>query len=102
MPGKRIPQNKLLRRQLQAQQRAPYNGRCGLGKTIRTFLRFACAPRCDAGKNFVRLKPAIFLFSEQDSLGGHGDTCKMTTAISKCFTDHYESRFAEPFAKISA
>ena len=70
-------------------------------KTLLTLLRFACAARCDAGKELRRLNPVIFLFSEQDSLGGHGDSAEMTAAVPKCFTNHCNSCGFKSFAKVS-
>src|SRR6266550_4687551 len=102
MPRERIPQNELLRRQGKLQQRAPDNCRRGFGKTIAAFLRFTRAPRSDARKNFVRIDSGVFLFSEQDALGGHGNSAEMTAAVPKRFANYHESRFAEPFSKISA
>ena len=48
-----------------------------------------------------RLNPSIFLFSEQDSLGGHRDSAKMAAAITERFTNQNEFYLFEPFSKIS-
>ncbi len=44
----------------------------------------------------------IPLFPEQDSLRGHGDSAEMAAAITERFTNHNESRFAEPAVEISS
>ena len=47
-----------------------------------------------------RFYSGIFLFSQQDSLGGHGDSAEMPAAITECFTNQNELYLAEPFVKI--
>ena len=49
--------------------------------------RFTRSPCLNAGKNLFRLN-AIFLFSDQDSLGSHGDSTEVTAAIAKCFANY--------------
>src|SRR5882724_3876290 len=100
MPRKRIPEDELLRRQPQLQQCAPDNSCRRLRKTLTAFLRFACAARCDAGKDLRRLNPVVFLFSEQDSFGGHGNSTEMTAAVAKCFSNHSKSRSFKSFAEV--
>src|SRR6266536_3389376 len=102
MPRKCIPEDELLGRQPKLQQRAPDNSCRRLRKTILAFLRVARAARCNAGKDLRRLNAVIFLFSEQDSLGGHGDSTEMTAAVAKCFTNHCKSRSFKSFAQVSA
>src|ERR671930_532429 len=102
MPGEGIPQHELLRLQAKSEKRAPDNGRSRLGKTIRTFLRFARAARFDAGKDLFRFNTVISLFSEQDSLGSHRDSAEMAAAITERFADHRKFYFAESFSKISS
>src|SRR5438876_7655384 len=98
MPGERIPEHELLRLQAEPEQRAPDDSSCRLGKAIRTFFRFARAPRLDTRKNVFQLNPATFLFSEQDSLGGHGNSAEMTAAITERLTDYCELCVAHPFS----
>jgi hypothetical protein len=50
----------------------------------------------------LRLDSVILLFTEQDSLGSHGDSAEMTTAIAERFANHYEARPAKSLPKISA
>src|SRR5436190_4517960 len=102
MPRERIPEDELFRQQSKLQQSAPDNRRRGLGKSTRAFLKFACAMPCDAGKNFIRLNPVIFLFAEQDSLRGHGDAAEVTATVSKRFANYCESRGFKSFAEVSA
>ena len=47
-----------------------------------------------------RFYSGIFLFSQQDSLGGHGDSAEMAAALTERFTDQNELYLAEPSAKI--
>ena len=54
----------------------------------------------DSGKNVFRRNPVISLFSQQDSLGGHGDSAEMPAAIAERFANHGKSYVAEPFVKI--
>ena len=49
-----------------------------------------------------RFNPVVFLFSEQDTLGGHRDSAEMSAAITERFANHNELHFAEPFVKIGA
>src|SRR4030095_12398518 len=44
----------------------------------------------------------ILLFSQQDSLGGHGNSAETAPAITQRFTNQDEFHAAHPFAKISA
>jgi len=41
----------------------------------------------------------IFLFSQQDSLGGHWDSAEMAAAITERFTDHNDFCLAEPLRR---
>src|ERR671930_1896308 len=102
MPGEGVPQHELLRLQAKFEQRAPYDSRCRLGKTIWTLFLFARSPWLDAGKNIFRFNTVISLFSEQDSLGSHRDTAEMSAAITERFADHRKFYFAESFSKISS
>src|SRR3954454_13378924 len=101
MPGERVPEYELLRLQAEPQQRAPDDSSCRLGKAIRTLFGFARAPRLDTRKNVFQLNPTTFLFSEQDSLGSHGDSAEMSAAITERLTDHHKFYLAEPFSEIS-
>ena len=47
-----------------------------------------------------RFYSGIFLFSQQDSLGGHGASAEMPAPIAERFTNHNEFYLAEPFVKI--
>src|SRR6266536_2704375 len=100
MPRERIPQHKFLRLQVKPEQRAPNDRCCWLGKTIRALFTLACSPWLAAEKNMFRFYSGIFLFSQQDSLGGHGDPAEMPAAITERFTNHNKLYLAEPFAKI--
>ena len=71
-------------------------------RTIATFPRLARSTCLDAGKNLFGFNPAIFLFAEQDSLRGHGDSAEMAAAITKRFANHGEFCLPEPFSKISS
>jgi len=100
MPGERIPEHELLRLQAEPEQSAPDNSSCRLGKAIRTFFRFARAPRLDTRKNVFQLDPTTLLFSEQDSLGGHGNSAEMSAAITERLTNHNEFNLADASVKI--
>src|SRR3954451_13636812 len=102
MPGERVPEYELLRLQAEPQQRAPDDSSCRLGKAIRTLFGFARAPRLDTRKNVFQLNPTTFLFSEQDSLGGHGDSTEVTAAIASCFAVYCALCLAQPFFQIRA
>src|SRR6266700_279889 len=95
MPRERIPQDELLRRESQSQQRAPDNGGCGLGETISTLLTFACPTRFDSRKEILRFDPAVRLSPEENALGSDGDSGEMTAAVPKRFADHCESGLFE-------
>src|SRR5581483_1937190 len=101
MPRERIPEHELLRLYAKPEQRTPDHSRCRLRKTMRALLTLACSFWLNAGKHVFRLDPSIFLFSQQDSLGGHGDSAEMAAAITERFADYHQFRFVEPFAKIS-
>ena len=47
-----------------------------------------------------RFYSGIFLFSQQDSLGGHGDSAEMPAAITERFTNQNELYLAETSVKI--
>jgi len=47
-----------------------------------------------------RFYSGSFLFSQQDSLGRHGDSGEMPAPITERFTNHYELYLAQPFVKI--
>ena len=102
MPREPIPQDELVWLQAKPQQRAPDNRRRGFRKTIRTFLRFACAARRDARKDLLRLNSGVLLLAEQDAFGCHGDSAEMTAAVSERFANHYESRLTKPLSKINS
>src|SRR5438876_11377787 len=102
MPGERIPEHELLRLQAEPEQRAPNDSSCRLGKSIRTIFGFARAPRLDTRKNVFQLNSTTFLFSEQDSLGSHGDSTEVTAAIAKCFADYCDFCLPQPFFQIRA
>ena len=48
----------------------------------------------------LRFYSDIFLFTQEDSLGCHGDSAEMPAAIAERFTDHHDFCHAEPFAKV--
>ena len=48
-----------------------------------------------------RFYSGIFLFSQQNSFGGHRDSAEMPAAIAERFANHNESYHAEPVSKIS-
>jgi hypothetical protein len=102
MPWECIPEDELLWTRTKLHQRAPDNRRRRFGKTIWAFLTFARAARCYVRKDFLRLDSVILLFTEQDSLGSHGDSAEMTAAIAERFAYNYESRLAKPLSEISA
>src|SRR6266498_2246603 len=83
MPRKGIPQHEFLRFQAKPEQRTPDNSSCRLGKTIRALFTLACSPCLDARKNVFRLNAVVFLFSQQDSLRGYGDSTEMSAAITE-------------------
>lgn len=47
-----------------------------------------------------RFYSGSFLFSQQDSLGRHGDSGEMPAPITERFTNHNELYLAQPFVKI--
>src|SRR5260370_32163839 len=102
MPRECIPQDELVWFQAATQQRAPYNCCRRFGKTVRTFLGFAGAPRLDAGEEIVGFQTDLLASSEQQSLRGHGDSAEVTTAITHRLADHCDVCLPNPFLQISA
>src|SRR5437667_12239302 len=101
MPRECIPQDELLWLYAKPQERAPYNRCRRLGKPVWTFLRFARAPRIDAGKEGVGFHLDFLASPEQQPLRSHGDSAEVAAAIAERFADDCKSRVAKSLAEIS-
>src|SRR5438034_4511728 len=102
MPWERVPQHELVWLQAKPQKRSPNNCCRRFGKPVRTFLRFAGAPRLNVGQEIVGFHPDLIASSEQNSLRSHRYAAEVTAAVPKRFANYHELRLAEPFAKVSA
>ena len=47
-----------------------------------------------------RFYSGIFLFSQQNSFGGHRDSAEMPAAITERFTNHNELYLVDPLVKV--
>src|SRR5438094_2988232 len=102
MPRECIPQDELVWLKAKPQERAPQNRCCRFGKPVRTFLRFARAPRIEAGEHIAGFQPDCFASPEQQPLRSHGDSAEVTAAITNRFSDDCKRCCSETFLQISA
>src|SRR5437016_11159079 len=102
MPRERIPQHELVWLEAKLQKRNPYNGCCRFGKTVRTFFRFARAPRLNAGEEIVGVHRDLITSSEQNSLRSHWDSAEVTASITDRFADQCELCFCKTSLQIRA
>src|SRR5438128_8588720 len=101
MPRECIPQDELLWLYAKPQERAPYNRCRRFGKPVWTFLRFAGASRVNVGEEIVGFQTDFLASSEQQPLRSHGDSAKVTAAITNRLADHRDFCLSEPLLKIS-
>src|SRR6266516_2879317 len=85
-----------------SRERTPHNRCSRLGKPVRTFLRFARAPRINVGEKIVGFQPDCFASPEQQPLRSHGDSAEVTAAITNRFADHCELCRTKPLSQIRA
>src|SRR5260370_20658341 len=98
MPREHIPENEICWRQLKPEQCAPDDRGGRLGKTIRTFLRFASPLRSNSQKNAFR--PDASFSSKQKPFGCHRYPAERTAAVTNRFPRDRKTRLAQPIAQI--